>query len=183
MTEAMSLTGKDALRSPSSFGAFSRLYHTAFPEQERIRLDEMVGLAPAMGLTLTAWYDGGTFVGLTVVCERADANWFWYFAVEENLRGRGYGRHILGEITRRYATRPLILDIESPRQPSANQAQRSRRYAFYLRNGFTGTGVENAYGGVEYAILQFGEPTLTDSQFRALLAELFELWGELPPSE
>lgn len=48
-----------------------------------------------MPIDFMAYYDEDVFVGLTMVLNRKDFNWGWYFAVREELRGKGYGQHIL----------------------------------------------------------------------------------------
>ena len=67
------------------------LYQTAFPEEEQLPWEDLMRLTDAMPLDFTAYYDVDTFVGMTIVLPRSDYNWFWYFAVNEALRGKGYG--------------------------------------------------------------------------------------------
>ena len=69
-----------------------RLYETAFPEDEQIPWDDLIRLVGEMPLDFTAYYDSETFIGFTIVYPRKSFNWFWYFAVQEELRGKGYGR-------------------------------------------------------------------------------------------
>ena len=118
-----------------------RLYETAFPVQEQIPYDDLIHLLDAMVIDYTAYYDGEMLVGLTMVLRLPRYNWWWYFAVSEELRGKGYGQGILTSILDKYRDeRPFILDIESPYQPDApNPEQRRRRYAYYLRNGMKET--------------------------------------------
>ena len=97
-----------------------RLYETAFPVEEQIPYPDLVRLLPVMPIAYSAWYAGDSFVGLTLVCEWPTANWFWYFAVADGMRGRGYGSMVLKAVMARYSGRVLVLDIESPRQQCAN---------------------------------------------------------------
>ena len=66
-----------------------RLYETAFPEDEQIPWDDLIRLVGEMPLDFTAYYDSETFIGFTIVYPRKSFNWFWYFAVREELRGKG----------------------------------------------------------------------------------------------
>ena len=74
-----------------------QLYETAFPREEQIPWGDLMRLTDAMSLDFTAYHDDGQLVGLTVVYPRKTFNWFWYFAVREELRGRGIGQMILSE--------------------------------------------------------------------------------------
>lgn len=108
-----------------------KLYESAFPKEERIPYDELKGLLGVMPIDFMAYYDEDVFVGLTMVLNREDFNWGWYFAVREELRGRGYGQHILTALKAKYADRRLVIDIESPWQTDCNnKEQRCRRYEF-----------------------------------------------------
>ena len=144
------------------------LYESAFPEEERIPYSDLPELM---------------FVGLTMVLERHDVCWFWYFAVRKELRGNGYGQHILARLKELYADCLLILDLESPRQSSGNASVRQRRYGFYLRNGFSDTGIERTFYGVTYAILKIGKGCFTQQAYEALLDDLSQSWSAMPMAE
>ncbi len=112
-----------------------QLYETAFPEDEQIPWDDLMRLIEEMPLDFTAYYDGETFIGFTIVYPRKQFNWYWYFAVQEELRGKGYGQQILTQLIERYKCQTCVLDMESPTQVCENIEQRRRRHAFYLLCG------------------------------------------------
>ena len=118
-----------------------QLYETAFPAEEQIPYDDLIHLLDAMDIDYTAYCDGGMLVGFTMVLRLPKYNWGWYFAVRDELRGKGYGQEILSAVLEKYRDgHPFIIDIESPYQPDApNPEQRKRRHAFYLRNGLKDT--------------------------------------------
>ena len=136
------------------------LYETAFPEDEQIPWKDLMRLVEKMPLDFTAYYDGEDFVGFTIVyprksfnrrtkqeqsgtCSsialqgggRPQVNWYWYFAVREELRGKGYGQQILSQLIERYKGQTCVLDMESPTQVCDNLVQRQRRHQFYLLCG------------------------------------------------
>ena len=113
-----------------------QLYETAFPEDEQIPWKDLMCLVEEMPLDFTAYYDGKEFVGFTIVYPRKSFNWFWYFAVREELRGKGYGQQILTLLLERYEGQSFVLDMESTTQVCDNLEERRKRQAFYLRNGF-----------------------------------------------
>lgn len=153
-----------------------QLYHTAFPVEEQIPWQELMRLVSEMPLDFTAYYDQGVFVGLTVVYQRKDYNWFWYFAVSEELRGHGYGQRILKKLISRYDDRSIILDMESPDQPSDNAEQRLRRLGFYTRNGFHDTHAHKTYDGIEYTIMLQGDGEFTAVDYDNLIGDLQRFW-------
>jgi GNAT superfamily N-acetyltransferase len=75
-----------------------QLYETAFPEDEQIPWKDLMRLVEEMPLDFTAYYDGEDFIGFTIVYPRKSINWFWYFAVCQELRGKGYGQKILTQM-------------------------------------------------------------------------------------
>ncbi len=79
-----------------------QLYETAFPEDEQIPWKDLMRLVEEMPLDFTAYYDGEEFIGFTIVYPRKSINWFWYFAVCEKLRGKGYGQKILTQMIEHY---------------------------------------------------------------------------------
>lgn len=153
------------------------LYYEAFPEEEQVPWKELMRLIDEMPLDFTAYYDGDTFVGFTIVYPYKDYNWFWYFAVQKEQRGKGYGQKILSQIINRYGKRKLILDMEAPDQTGAkNEEQRLRRLNFYSRNGFHDTHAHRTYDGIEYTIMLRGEGTFTSDDYDAIIKEMMRFW-------
>ena len=153
-----------------------QLYQTAFPEEEQIPWKEQIRLMDEMPLDFTAYYEGDDFVGLTIVYPRKTFNWFWYFAVKEELRGKGIGQQILTQLIERYKGQSNILDMESPDHPSPNPEQRKRRHGFYLRNGFRDTHVYRAFDDNVFTIMMMGEGTFTKEDYDEILEELHQHW-------
>ena len=153
-----------------------QLYETAFPEEEQIPWDDLMHLIGEMHLDFTAYYDGDIFVGFTIIYPRPSFSWYWYFAVREELRGKGYGQQILSDVIQRYKGQTSVFDMESPRQECANIEQRKRRHAFYLRNGFRDTNVYRRFDAVEMTIMMMGEGTFTIDDWNTLTNELRQHW-------
>lgn len=163
-------------------GEVRDLYGSAFPKEEQLPWDDLLRLTDAMPLDFTVYYDVDTFVGFTIVLSKDNYNWLWYFAVNERLRGKGYGQKILAHIIEQYQGKRLILDMESIRQECDNLEQRVRRRDFYLRNGFRDTETEKTFEGVTYTILMKGEGTFTSMDYDNIIAELRKFW-EVPTEE
>ena len=159
-----------------------RLYETAFPAQEQIPYDDLIHLLDAMDIDYTAFYDDETLVGLMIVLRLPRYNWAWYFAVREELRGKGFGKDILSCILDKYREgHPFIMDIEYPLQPDApNPEQRRRRHAFYLRNGLKDTGTSRTWDGLTFTILTNSDEPFTQQDYDDIVAALRAVWQNMP---
>jgi len=155
------------------------LYETAFPKEEQIPWADLTQLEKTMSLDFSVYYEDGNLVGLTIVYPRKQFNWFWYFAVPEELRGQGIGQRILTQLIEKYGGQSNILDMESPEQVCENSEQRKRRHAFYLRNGFRDTGVGKSFKGIDYTIMMIGEGTFTQHDYDQIINELRSYWDAL----
>ena len=164
------------------------LYETAFPEDEQIPWKDLMRLVEEMPLDFTAYYDGEDFIGFTIVYLRKSFNWYWYFAVREELRGKSYGQQILSQLIEHYKGQTCVLDMESPTQVCDNLVQRQRRHQFYLRNGFRDTNVYRTYrsatqgdacqskNDITMTIMMMGEGTFTMQDWDDIIHELQQFW-------
>ena len=158
------------------------LYETAFPVEEQIPYDDLIYLLDVSDIDYTAYYDDSELVGFTMVLHLPQYNWGWYFAVQEHLRGKGYGQVILTSILNKYRSQhPFIIDIESPLQPDApNPEQRRQRHAFYLRNGLKDTSTSRTYNGVTYTIMTNSDKPFTQQNYDEIIAALLTVWQNMP---
>ena len=153
------------------------LYETAFPVEEQVPWKDLLRLIGEMPLDFTAYYDEDKFIGFTIVYPYKSYNWFWYFAVRKELRGKGYGQRILSKLIDKYSDKNIILDMESPDQTGAkNMEQRQRRLVFYSRNGFHDTHAHKTFDGIEYTIMLRGDGTFTVKDYDAIINDLQRFW-------
>ena len=178
-----------------------QLYQTAFPEDEQNPWDDLVRLIGEMHLDFTAYYEvteqreqsqacldsaesrrnstegqRADFIGFTIVFTHEPFNWYWYFAVREEMRGKGYGQRILSQLIEHYKGQTCVLDMESPTQMCDNIDQRKRRHAFYLRNGFRDTNIYRTYNDITMTIMMIGEGTFTMQDWDDIVHELQQFW-------
>ena len=153
-----------------------KLYEKAFPEDEQIPWNDLMRLVGEMPLDFIAYYEGQDFIGFTIVYPRRFFNWFWYFAVCEELRGRGYGQQILTQLLERYKGQSFVLDMESPTQVCENINQRKRRHNFYIRNGFRDTNIYRTYNDITMTIMMMGPGTFTMQNWEDIIHELQQFW-------
>ena len=162
-----------------------RLYETAFPVGEQIPYDDLIHLMDIMDIDYNAYYDGEMLVGFMMVLRLPKYNWGWYFAVREELRGKGYGQGILTDTLDKYRnSNPYIIDIESPLQADApNPEQRKRRHAFYLRNGMKDTGANRTYNGITFTVLSSSDEPFTAQDYDDIVAALRAGWDKMPSEQ
>ncbi len=161
--------------------ALRRLYETAFPVGEQIPYDDLIHLLDVMDIDYTAYYEGEMLVGLMMVLRMSRYNWGWYFAVREELRGKGYRQRIWSATLDKYrGGHPLIIDIESPLQPDVpNPEQRMRRHAFYLRNGMRDTHACRTYNNITFTILSNSDEPFTLQDYDVIIAVLRAAWEKM----
>ena len=128
-----------------------KLYFSAFPKYERIPWLVLWWNTKRKNLRFMAFLDGREFCGFAIYTVVDRLCYVFFFAVAENLRGKGYGSKILADLQKSYGA--VGLNIE-PLDPSAdNYTQRESRFAFYKKNGFFDTGYDVWEVGGKFRIL------------------------------
>lgn len=133
--------------------AVKRLYQTAFPKHEQIPWYLLRLLAACGRLRVDGYEDGGTFCGLTVSARTDKVLFVLFFAVEDAVRGKGYGSRILERLQQSDPTAAVVLNVEPLDAQAENAAQRVQRMRFYNRNGFFETGYEIDEVGGTFRVL------------------------------
>lgn len=131
------------------------LYYRAFPKNERRSFTELVENRLG-GTEVFCFYDGKTFVGMACLLNSSDISHIIYLAVDESLRGHGYGSKALELLHNSKPGRKIMVDIEVPDEQAENAGQRRMRKKFYLRAGYTETPVKYEWRHENYEILSFG---------------------------
>lgn len=150
----MSLILKKAEKSEYKF--VKALFVSAFPPEERPPFFMLRrGADKGHGDMLTAW-DEGEFIGFAYLISNAVVGYLFFFAIEENKRGMGYGSTILSEIRKMYEGKRIFLARESLDETAENYAERVRRHEFYLRNGFSDLSVKIKEATVTYDVMSIG---------------------------
>ena len=145
------LTSIQVTKESEKFPEIVRLYRAAFPREERVALELL--LETDGPYDFIACYDGEMLCGFYSTLTMGDITHVLFLAVEETLRGNGYGSQILDVVRRAYPDKRLILDVEMPDPEAENQEQRTKRIAFYERNGYRKSGISYGWRGVMYEIL------------------------------
>ncbi len=125
----------------------------AFPANERVPMDVLLD---PQEREFWAFYDAERFCGFMNLLGYRDIWHIVYFAIEEELRGNGYGTLALRAVRRSHPTARIIADLEMVREGCANNAQRRSRRHFYEQNGYRPTAIRYAWRGEDYEILSSG---------------------------
>lgn len=115
----------------------SRIYHEAFPPEERRHWDDIVRMSLSDGFPLeflTVMYRGKE-AGLITCWRFKDFDYVEHFAIDPSLRGRGVGAAAIEALAAMSDARgvPVVLEVELP--DAGHDAR--RRIGFYERCGFT----------------------------------------------
>lgn len=134
----MNLTNVDITKDKALCRRAKALYLRAFPKEERLpwwvlRLNSL-----RRGIELTAFLDGEKFCGFTSSVTAGGLHFLLFFAVEDDLRGKGYGSAILSAIRESHSR--VVLNVEPLVESAPNLEERKNRFAFYRKNGFSDTG-------------------------------------------
>lgn len=119
---------------------FEAVNQEAFPDIERMSMNEIFTFAANTDGEVLGIYDGETPVGFTLFVKNDTCGYVFFFAIDGKLRSKGYGSAALRKLFERYQRLQIVLDFEELDPKAENYEQRVRRKQFYLRNGFYETG-------------------------------------------
>lgn len=143
----------------------------AFPPEEYLSPYTLIEMSEAGELDFWALYDKEQFVGFMAVKVHRNMAYLFFLAILPELRSSGYGGRALAALKALYPSKQQVVDIEMPDAAAANRAQREKRRAFYLRNGYQETGQFLSYLGVDYEVLCM-EDTFDWDSFKELMLSL-----------
>ena len=157
------------------------LYESAFPANERIPIKHL--LDDKIKREFWAFFDkedgandaAPKFCGFSNSISHGDITNIVYFAVEPELRSRGYGSQILQAIRRQHPDTRIVVDIEveEDSKDAEELERRNRRREFYTRNGFDSSPVDYIWQGEHYRLLSAGG-TVNEKEFRDFWKEILK---------
>lgn len=152
-----------------------RLYLTSFPKEERVPWLVLRLNALRRRIDLTAWVEGDVLRGFTASATTEKAHILLFFAVEQSVRGQGWGSEILSAV--KEEQKNVVLNIECLVPTAPNYEARKRRFTFYRKNGFFDTGWHVWEVGGKFRVLSTA-PQLDVEGYRGLFHKLsFGFWN------
>ena len=128
------------------------------------------------GIDITAYYDEDTFCGFTYTVTEGNILFVLFFAVDDKLRGKGFGSAILNHLKESDPQKTVLLNVE-PLDPNAsNFDERIRRFRFYEKNGFFDTNYDiEEIGGVFRVLATM--PTFDKKEYLRIFRKMsFGFW-------
>ncbi|MBR3126741.1 MAG: GNAT family N-acetyltransferase, partial [Solobacterium sp.] len=115
------------------------LYVQAFPGNERMPFRMLANTGDPDSELTVFLKDDDIFAGFARMFHHPEAStsFLSYLAIEEDLRGQGYGTEILKQLCQEHRDRKIVLDIEEVIPQAENYEERKQRRQFYLERGFT----------------------------------------------
>jgi GNAT superfamily N-acetyltransferase len=132
------------------------IYLEAFPKSERKPFFLLKHSVKSGKAELFTASEGEQLMGFVVVIPYRNMVMVDYLAVNGKVRSKGTGSQILAEICRRFQDKKIVLLIEQPDDRADNCEQRIARKRFYLKNGFTPSGIVITGSSGRMEILNFG---------------------------
>ena len=148
-----------------------RLYRSAFPRNERAPFWLLMKRCDTGRDTLYALIDDNEFIGLVYTIKTEKMVYVFFLAIEEKMRGKGYGTEVLKKLSEMYPDLAISLMIEDPDEEGAeNLDERINRLKFYERNGFRRLSIKINEAGVNYELLGTDD-TVTQADFLMMMKD------------
>lgn len=135
--------------------AIKKLYLSAFPPEERPPFFLIKRGLKKSGVLLLA-KENDEFIGFIYLISYLDMVYFFYFAIEEIHRKKGYGSEVLGLIKEKYKGKRIFLAREKLEESASNYSERVKRRDFYMKNGFSDLPINIKEGSVTYDVMGIG---------------------------
>ena len=140
----------------ADIAAIRSLYFSSFSEAEQAPFWFIVRRAKVKDINFRAYYDGEVFAGFAYFVAIGDLTYLGFIAISPDSRSKGYGSQIMAHIESCYPENRIILCIEKVNEAAENNQQRIRRRDFYLRNGYSSSGLIVEEKGEDFELLVKG---------------------------
>ncbi|KXT78605.1 GNAT family N-acetyltransferase [Streptococcus sp. DD13] len=143
----------------------------AFPEEERVPLEELLDYARPDNAHFFAFYEEEDFIGFAFALYNEACFYVSFFAIMPRLRSRGYGSLIIDKLVDFYQGKTMVLEVERLDEPCDNLEQRKSRMDFYRKNGFKSSQSYLEYDNLSFEIL-FRGPAFDEAAYRDIFDKL-----------
>ena len=169
------LTFLEIKENKQYYKEMKKLYNEAFPKNERVPFTILKLLLRKEKAKFYGIYDENNFVGLVYNVFYKDIVYIFYLAINQELRGQGYGSKVLDSIKSKYKHSRIILMIEEIDEKSKNYKDRIKRRNFYYNNGFKNLNYKIREANVIYEMLGYSEDNkkVTNKEFYELMKNYF----------
>jgi len=155
-----------------------RIYVGSFPPHEIVDINALISIADKGYMRLEAVEEDGTVVGMHLTSTNTPATFIGFLAVDEKLRGTGYGSRILQMLMS--DGKPTFLNVEPPDILCDNRKQRKRRVGFYEKHGLRLTSYRIDLGSGVFRIMTDAEQSM--DLYRKTISMIGFDWPIHPPA-
>lgn len=124
----------------SQWGEIQGIYKEAFPKRER-KPFFLLKASLRRGKTHIYTVAEKRLLGFVAVIPLQNMLMIDYLAISSKIRSRGVGGFIIEELCKIYKDKKIVLLIEKLDDAAENRQQRIARRNFYVKNGFTSSGL------------------------------------------
>lgn len=136
----MTLKSERVTNKSKDMKHIKKIFKYSFPKEERMPFFMMLLLTKIQNMEFVSFYDRDTLCGFVYMVSNQNITFIIYLAVDEELRSKGYGSCIIGEIQQMYPNNKIVLYIDRSDVEALDKEQRIRRKDFYLKNSFEESG-------------------------------------------
>ena len=169
----MNLILTDIKQDKAVWQQIGALYKTAFPPDERAPFWLLRRRVKQGRAQILVAYDAKKLVGFTYLVIYRDLVYLFYFAIDSEMRGQGYGSAVLQALRQEFPGRRIFLAREQLDEQAENAEQRRSRHEFYLFNGFCDWPCQIKEASVIYDVMGMGGDNITPAECQALI----DSWG------
>ncbi len=148
------------------------LYLKSFPSDERMPFFMLKRLANKINHNCYAAFDENVFIGMIYTVTYKNIVYLYYLAIDDSIRGKGYGTKILAFLQRLHKNKTIVLTIEALDETQENNDVRIKRKQFYEKNGFFDSFMTVKEFTVTYEILFCGDKFTID-EYEQLMNNVF----------
>lgn len=143
-------------------------YRRHFPKEERKPYATIMQLVFQRRYEGYGMYDNGQLCGYALVMKHKGDVLLDYFAVQEDLRGRGVGTAFLNRLCDTFLQQGQVvfaeIEMEEPGDTADRAAEKKARQKFYTDNGWRATGASLTLFDVDYVIIEKSNTPCSDAQ-------------------
>ena len=121
----------------TNYKAIKQLYLDAFPNHERMPFFMLKNAVKKRKAEILIAKESGKVVAFAYLVLYRDMVYLFYFSVLSELRNKGIGSILIKYLIEHYQNKRIFLAVEQPNENVADNEQRVKRKAFYLKNGFS----------------------------------------------
>jgi len=159
----------------ADYKRIKQLYKKAFPREERAPFFLIRNRAEKGKAQMLIVKEHNLFIGFAYLLCYLDLAYLFYFAIEGDKRGAGYGTKVLDKLQEKYKGKRLFLAREQLDQTADNYEQRVKRHQFYLHNGFKDLPCKIKEANVIYDVMGIGG-MISAKEYDVLISQWSGKW-------